>query len=125
MQDRGGIVSGDMFKFLNENLKKAQDKLAEKEVFELNDDNYNEYAEFILDSCKDNVNIKCIKNKCRYCYEHMFMSSALVCKLNDSTFAKDADKDCIIDSHIKDLKREIELLEKYKKFIKYKGEKQL
>jgi hypothetical protein len=55
VQDRGGIVSGDMFKFLNENLKKAQDKLAEKEVFELNDDNYNEYAEFILNSYKDNV----------------------------------------------------------------------
>jgi hypothetical protein len=121
VQDRGGIVSGDMFKFLNENLKKAQDKLAEKEVFELNDDNYNEYAEFILNSYKDNVNIKCIKSKCRYCYEHMFMSSALVCKLNDSTFAKDADKDCIIDSHIRDLERHIELLKKYKNFIQYKG----
>ena len=121
MQDRGGIVSDDIFKFSNDNLKKAQDKLAEKEVFELNDDNYNEYAEFILNSYKDNVNIKCIKSKCRYCYEHMFMSSALVCKLNDSTFAKDADKGCIIDSHIKDLERHIELLKKYKNFIQYKG----
>lgn len=121
MQDRGGIVSDDIFKFSNDNLKKAQDKLAEKEVFELNDDNYNEYAEFILNSYKDNVNIKCIKSKCRYCYEHMFMSSALVCKLNDSTFAKDADKDCIIDSHIRDLERHIELLKKYKNFIQYKG----
>ena len=121
MQDRGGIVSDDIFKFSNDNLKKAQDKLAEKEVFELNDDNYNEYAEFILNSYKDNVNIKCIKSKCRYCYEHMFMSSALVCKLNDSTFAKDADKDCIIDSHIRDLERHIELLKKYKNFIQYKS----
>ena len=121
MQDRGGIVSDDIFKFSNDNLKKAQDKLAEKEVFELNDDNYNEYAEFILDSCKNKTNIKCIKNKCRYCYEHMFKSSALVCKLNDSTFAKDADKDCIIDSHIRDLERHIELLKKYKNFIQYKS----
>ena len=119
MQDRGGIVSDDIFKFSNDNLKKAQDKLAEKEVFELNDDNYNEYAEFILDSCKNKTNIKCIKNKCRYCYEHMFKSSALVCSLNDRSFAKVADKDCVIDDYIDSLKKDIEFLEKYKNFIQY------
>lgn len=120
MQDRGGIVSGDMFKFSNDNLKKAQDKLAEKEVFELNDDNYNEYAEFILNSYKDNVNIKCIKGKCRYCSEHMFWGSALTCKLDNTTFAKDSDKDCVIDSYIENLVKDIEFLRKYRKFIQYK-----
>ena len=46
-------MSDGIFKFSIDNLKKAQDKLAEKEIFELNDDNYNEYAEFILNSYKD------------------------------------------------------------------------
>lgn len=115
----------NIFKFSNDNLKNEQEKLKEKEVFKLNDDNYDEYSQFILNSYENSVDIKCIKNKCRYCYNHAFMASIWKCKLNDSSFTKDTDKNCVIDNHIKDLKREIELLEKYKKFIKYKGEKQL
>ena len=121
MQDRGGIVSDDIFKFSNDNLKKAQDKLAEKEVFELNDDNYDEYAEFILDSCKDKTNIKCIKNKCRYCYEHMFMSSYVECSLDGSSFSRDSNRECVIPRKINELHRQIEILEKYGKFVEFKG----
>lgn len=114
--------TNDVFKFSPDNLKQKQKELKNKKSFKLNNGNYDEYVEFILNSFENNVGVKCIKTKCRYCYNHMFWESALTCKLDGSTFAKDSEKNCIIDSHIKSLEKNIELLRKYEKFIKYKGE---
>ena len=69
------------------------------------------------------VDMKCIKLKCRHCNEHDFRISYLKCNLDNEAFKRDANKKCIIPNHIKELERQIELLKKYGKFIKYKGGK--
>jgi len=43
-------VKNNIFKFSPARLKKAQDNLRKKEVFKVNEENYEEYEKFILDS---------------------------------------------------------------------------
>jgi hypothetical protein len=43
-------MKDNIFKFSTANLKLAQEKLKEREVFKVNEDNYKEYEKFILDS---------------------------------------------------------------------------
>jgi uncharacterized phage-associated protein len=43
-------MKNNIFKFSTANLKRAQKKLKEKEVFKVKEDNYKEYEKFILDS---------------------------------------------------------------------------
>lgn len=48
-------VKNNMFNFSSAKLKAAQKKLEEKEVFQVNEDNYKEYEKFILGSYADTL----------------------------------------------------------------------
>ena len=60
-------VKNNIFKFSPARLKKAQDNLRKKEVFKVNEENYEEYEKFILDSYEATldfnvINLKIVKN---------------------------------------------------------------
>lgn len=66
------------------------------------------------------MKLKCIKDKCKYCSEHMFMCSARECKFRQVGFNKDAEIDCVIDKEIKNTKKKLQKLLKYRKYIENK-----
>ncbi len=50
-------VKDNRFKFSSTKLKEAQENLRKKEVFKVNEENYKEYEEFILNSYEDTIDI--------------------------------------------------------------------
>ena len=64
------------------------------------------------------MKLKCIKDKCKYCTEHMFMCSARECRFMRVGFSKDAEINCVINKEIKDTKEKLQELLEYKKYIR-------
>ena len=65
--------------------------------------------------------MKCIKNKCKFCHDNWFWSSYVECNLDGCSFLRDSNRECTIPSKINELQRQIENLEKYGKFVEFKG----
>ena len=65
--------------------------------------------------------MKCIKNKCRYCKDSLFWGSRVECILDGSSFPRDSEKECVIPKYINELQKDIEFLQKYGRFIKFKN----
>jgi len=64
------------------------------------------------------MKLKCIKDECKYCTEHMFMCSARECQFKRVGFNKDAEIDCVIDKEIKNTKKKATKIIKVQKIYR-------
>jgi hypothetical protein len=63
------------------------------------------------------IKMKCVKEKCKYYYPHVFQASYRICGLTDYSFHQDTDKNCPIDNCIAEEIERIEILKKYKDYL--------